>query len=65
MKKNVDFEDYKIVELEHEEKVQIQAGNPFWIGVGIGFGAMALYDFVNGVYTGIKLELAESEPPSK
>ena len=49
-------------ELQFDEIKKINGGgNPIWIGIGIGFGAMVVYDFINGVYTGIKEEL--ENPP--
>ena len=57
--KTMELENYGVFELQEPESRSISGGNPFWIGVGIGFGVMALYDFANGVYAGIKLELAQ------
>lgn len=53
------FEKFGVTELNEQENKTVNGGNPVLIGIGIGIGVMALYDFANGVYTGIKQELAK------
>ena len=59
--KTIELKKFNLIELNEIELRKIEGGNPFWIGIGIGIGVMAAYDFINGVYTGIKEELAKEE----
>jgi len=54
------LENFGVVELSQDESKELNGGNPILIGIGIGVGAIAVYDFINGVYTGIKTELAKA-----
>lgn len=58
------LENLGIVELQAKESRTINGGGhpAIWIGIGIGLAVIGIYDFLNGVYAGIKQELAK-EPP--
>jgi hypothetical protein len=51
--KTLELEEFGINELSLQEKEKIEGGNPVLIGIGIGLGAMAAYDFICGFYTGL------------
>ena len=59
----MELERFGVTELNFEERNKIDGGfvigawAAFWIGVGIGVASIAVYDFINGVYAGIKAEL--------
>ncbi|HLZ16349.1 MAG TPA: hypothetical protein VKQ08_04890 [Cyclobacteriaceae bacterium] len=53
------LEDLGLNELSFDQQREINGGNPFWIGLGVGLCVKAVYDFLNGVYTGIQLEMAD------
>ena len=61
--KTLELEKLGVTELNFEERNQTNGGifpwAAFYLGVGIGVGAIAVYDFANGVYAGIKQELAK------
>lgn len=60
--KTLELENSGIRELSFDEKSRTVGGiTPwvaFYVGVGIGVASIAVYDFINGVYSGIKQELA-------
>lgn len=62
--KTLELEKIGVIELQLEQSNKVVGGAlpwaAFWLGVGIGVGAMAVYDFANGVYSGINEELAKS-----
>ena len=54
----LELADLELCDLNVEEQKEITGGNPIWIGLAVGLGVKAIYDFANGMYSGIQLELA-------
>lgn len=61
--KTLELEKMGLSVLNEKEKLDASGGFfpiAIWVGIGIGLGAVAAYDFICGVYTGIKQELAKN-----
>lgn len=51
--KAIELNKMGVQQMSHNEMTEVDGGNPILIGIGIGFGARALYDFVCGFYDGL------------